>query len=283
MSLVVCILDHADVSRLWAQSQMLDVVQTSFESKEVDTLHVLRVAATSIFLTTGDDVYNFFASHNDALVRTHINFIMERAYMRAQLCLSIPAVSNPHISALMYEAGCFAGFEARRSRNGLNMRGGGPFEAISSIFSLLTLTIQVATQLYLLLRTLTSAAGNQLNGSSIALIALSLLPSVLRLGGSFFFAQMRNDRRRLRGNKDRSEERELRQISHTGEYKQEVVLFGLADWVLDKWTALKQRQLKEQEQARENMGMVRLGLGMSQQAVETAFYVSQISPVNDRC
>lgn len=55
--------------RLWAQSRMLDVVQQSFESRDVDRIEVLRVAGLSLLLQASDDIYNFFSKHNDELIR----------------------------------------------------------------------------------------------------------------------------------------------------------------------------------------------------------------------
>lgn len=45
------------------------MVQTSFESNLVDTHEVLRVAAMSMLLTAGDDIFNFISSDNDTFVR----------------------------------------------------------------------------------------------------------------------------------------------------------------------------------------------------------------------
>ncbi len=48
---------------------MLDVVQQSFEEKDIDRVEVLRVAAMSLLFTASDDIYNFFSRHNDELIR----------------------------------------------------------------------------------------------------------------------------------------------------------------------------------------------------------------------
>ena len=60
---------YTDECRLWAQSRMLDVVQQSFEDRDIDRTEVLRVAALSMLLTASDDIYKFFAAHDDDVMR----------------------------------------------------------------------------------------------------------------------------------------------------------------------------------------------------------------------
>jgi hypothetical protein len=44
--------------------------------------------------------------------------------------------------------------------------------------------------------------------------------------------------------------------------------------VLGKWEDLKMEQIRMQQEQKASMGTVELGLGLSQEAVQTAFYVS---------
>ncbi len=180
-------------------------------------------------------------------------------------------MSSPYLSALMYDAGVFAGFQPRTDRYGQAASSGGPFQTLSSTFNLITITVEVITQIYLLLRTLVSAGTKQLNSSSIILISLSLAPSVFRLIRSWTFSEWNKFKRRSAWRKARMEEREIKNMGRKGDYKQEVVLFGLKDWVLEKWDVLKLAQMKEE--AKERVGVFELGLGLGQQGVETAFYV----------
>jgi hypothetical protein len=200
---------------------------------------------------------------------------MEKAYLRAQLSLSIPSMSSPYISALIYEAGVFAGFESRRDRYNRMSRSGGPFQTFQAVSSLLSIVVEVITQLYLLLGTISSNY-TVLNTSTVILIVLSLAPTGLRLAASWFAESMRN---RKNGStkdwrKQRRDEMDIRDMGRKGEYKQEVVLFGLKDWVLGKWDDVKIAQMKEQENATETVGYVELWLGLGQHSIETAFYVS---------
>lgn len=204
-----------------------------------------------------------------------INYIMEKAYLQAQLSLSIPSMSSPYLSALMYEAGVFAGFENPTDRYGRMSHSGGPFQALQSTFALITITVEVITQIALLLRTLASAGTKELNSSSIILISLSLAPSAIRLVGIWSLTTATKGSKRDAWRKAREQEREIKDMGRKGNYKQEVVLFGLKDWVLDKWDGLKLAQIKEQEETKAQATGVELTLGLGQQGVETMFYVSR--------
>jgi hypothetical protein len=200
---------------------------------------------------------------------------MEKAFLHAQLSLSIPSMSSTYISALMYEAGVFAGFEYRNTRSNMKTRSGGPFETLQSTFSLITIIVEVITQIYLLLSTISSSSTTW-NASSFILLSLSLAPTILRLAGSWMIGAGRNSRGRGGGRSwrlKRQEEWDIRRLGKQGEYKQEMVLFGLKNWVMGKWEGVKLEQMREQEDAKQNVGYIELGLGLGQHSIETAFYV----------
>ena len=171
----------------------------------------------------------------------------------------------------MYEAGCFAGFEIRQNRYGQHTHSGGPFGTMASAFGLLTLTVEITTKIFLILRTITSSSTSGImSPSSLFLILLSVIPSIL----PFLRRPGQGVKRRQAWRKNRREEGELKEMARRGEYKQELVLFGLADWLLDRWDAVTRIRIREQEEAREQMGLTSLGLGLSGHGIETIFYVS---------
>ena len=199
---------------------------------------------------------------------------MERSYLDAQLALSIPSMSSPYVSAVMYEAGVFAGFEPRTDRYGMSIMTSGPFGTMNCLFSLVTHIVEIFTQIFLVLRTLSSASKDEFSSSTLILISLALAPSVFRLGGSWLFGRGRGPKRLRAGWHTRRQEMNVKDMVRKGGYKQEVVLFGLRDWVLAKWDDVKLQQIKEQENSRERRGLVELGLGLGQESVKTMFYVS---------
>ena len=57
------------ISRLWASSRLLDIVQKSFGEGGCPPAEVFRVAGISIFVTASDDIYGWLSRQNDALIR----------------------------------------------------------------------------------------------------------------------------------------------------------------------------------------------------------------------
>lgn len=198
---------------------------------------------------------------------------MSRTYLQAQLSLSLPSMSNTFLSALMFEGGIFAGFEHRTDRNGMSYMSGGPFNTLKSTFNLLTIVTEVITQVSLLLRTLFRGS-TSLNSSSILLILLALAPSAFRLVGSIAFRRHSNKDHRVGWLKRRQAEQEVKDLGRKRDYKQEIVLFGLKDWVLGKWDEVARMQAGEIDLNRGRNGFVELCLGLGQHSVQTAFYVS---------
>lgn len=177
----------------------------------------------------------------------------------------------------MFEAGMFAGYEARsvRTPSGFYRSGGfgGPFDALSSTFSLLTNLSGVISQLYLLYAALSGGKLGRLGWSSALLIALSLGPS---LSQAFAGIVRPSGSKQARASRisSRQKEQDVKAMGKNGEFKQEVLLFGLKDWVLAKWDRM--RVDKESERINEQRGFegFEFGLGMVQEGAQTSFYVS---------
>lgn len=183
--------------------------------------------------------------------------------------MSIPSLSTPYVSALMTEGGIFAGFE--RSPDGVQV--GGPFDTISSIFNLLTSAISIFSQIWLMIKALSNGGGANIGWSSVILITLSLAPSFIRTISPLL---RRRDFTRHRWD-DIIRHRTARNIKTMGgnnSYKQEIMLFGLKDWVLERWDRAK-REIEDDKVLRQrDSAPYDLGLGMFEESVRTSFYVS---------
>ncbi|GHJ87892.1 hypothetical protein NliqN6_4294 [Naganishia liquefaciens] len=204
--------------KIWAAAALLDLVQESFvdasAQKPIDERKVIRLALMSLFASAGTTIFNFVSSTNDILVRQYLTHHVESLYMAAQLSLDIPTLSDPFVGALMYEAGCFAGFESRNMRPGAgrgpmsNMMGGrrrsrpSPFMTLSTFFSTLTTSAEVFSAASLLAKTLRQAIhdnplilkpkntgrpfpSNLLPSESLLLILFAFLPAALSILGTF--------------------------------------------------------------------------------------------------
>ncbi|KAJ9121512.1 hypothetical protein QFC22_002130 [Naganishia vaughanmartiniae] len=323
--------------KIWAASALLDLVQESFVTaaqqtkEEVDRGHVLRLAVISVLASAGNTVFNFLSSTNDTLVRQYLTHHVESLYLSAQLSLDIPTLSDPFVGALMYEAGCFAGFEPRQMRAGGGgpmgkMMGGGgrrrsrpsPFTTLSTFFSTLTTSVEVFSAAGLLVKTLGQAvrddpgiwksrgAGkpfpwNLMPSESLLLILCAFLPAMLSIAGTFFTLSLpaasggagkisrkgkwkpKKPSSTAAGKSTTSpasvtwqetlrELQEVRDLGRNGAYKQEVVLFGLKDWVLGKWEGLRELQMQEELRSMSQAGVWVLGFGVAEEMVQTGFF-----------
>jgi len=307
--------------KIFASSALLNEVQASFldsREKDVDQAKIIKMAGLWFAISAGNLILDFLTTSNNVIVKHHVNHEVEKLYMSSQLSLDIPTLSDPTISALIYEAGCFAGFESRASRPGMggSMSGvtrnrGGPFATLSQFLSSMTISVEVITASGLLYRTLSTAIGEiqgsdehrdpvslffGLSTNSVLLLVLCFLPSVLSLCGTLFSLSSPLQVRRLvpgklRGNPGISEsESQARmdtnsQVQHVkvlgknGAYKQEVILFGLKEWILTKWEGLVQLQMETEMAHRSRLGWMLVSFRVSEEAVQTAFLVSMVDRV----
>jgi hypothetical protein len=304
--------------KIWAASQLLDQVQESFSAAgkdiQVDQAKVIRMAVVSLVASASNTLFDFVSQTNDTIIRQYLNHHVERLFLSSQLSLDIPTLSDPIVNALMYEAGCFAGFERREQRPGAMFRPGGkgPFQTLQGFFGTLTCSVEVISQAGLLIRTLSLATQNvELNGNhsgrlgssfpfnyipvpdqSFLLIFLSFLPSLFSVFStlsSLTFSSpsgtaigppsgktKRNAVTKRTWQTARREEAFIKDLGRNGSYKQEVVLFGLGGWVLEKWDELRQAQIRDGLDRRFGIGYWQLGWGVGEEAVQTLFYVSRM-------
>jgi hypothetical protein len=206
-----------------------------------------------------------------------INHSMERAYLSAQMSLSIPAISTPYVSALMYEAEVFIGSKPHTTRDGeTRCDVGGPFQTICYFISAVTCGIELVTQLALLLNALLGSGSESWGLGRVLLVFFSLGPTMLRLGGNWMVGSPRRWRSRgthLAMRQWHQLERTLREMGTNGNYKQENVLFGLKEWVLTQWDAVRQATLQEENRVTDTNRVKGLGLSLSKSSMETMFYV----------
>lgn len=276
---------------------------------------IIRLAGLSLVISAGNSILDFISTSNNVIVKHHVDHEVEKLYMSSQLSLDIPTLSDPTISALIYEAGCFAGFESRSSRPGMGntltdrvRSRGGPFVTLSGLLSSVTISVEVITASALLFRTLSSTI-EQMQASamdrdaaslvfgiltkSAILLVLCFLPSVLSLSSTLFslsvpIKSVRPRPGKLKGNPGISESesqarrdtnfaiQHVKVLGKNGAYKQEVVLFGLKDWILEKWEELVQLQMETEMAHRSRLGWMLVSFRVSEEAVQTAFLVSEI-------
>jgi hypothetical protein len=193
------------------------------------------------------------------------------------MSLSIPALSTPYVSALMYEAEVFVSTKHFTTRNGDTWNDANtPFDAIEHFIRAMVCTIELVTQLTLLVNALLGSESKAWGFGRIVMLLFSLGPTILRLGGDWFVKRGR----RRRSKRDYAALRRLghvqdtlREMGTSGDYKQETVLFGIKDWVLMKWDEVRQAKMQEEQRYLEGRRVKDLGLSLSKTSMETLFYV----------
>lgn len=273
---------------------MMDMVQKSLEAGAVDRGEVVRVAFVAMVCAVGNDALRYALKENDALVRVshpytaiglqltdqmHVDDVLERAYLAAQFSLPISATSSPYFSALMHDAGIFAGYTRRphpRSKGEYDWDfPRSPYGCLHAALDLFTDFLRVLSQICLMYRTVSSGGPRGDGGTGLILIALSLAPTVVRV-----IINLVRDRTpyfvyRLSYH---LAETSIREMADRGESKQEAVLYGLKDWALARWDDVRSKAGAEETERRKDDKDHKFGLKMMDQGVQTCFYVRLPSP-----
>lgn len=174
----------------------------------------------------------------------------------------------------MHEAGIFAAFDTGPSKRNDSPRYSGPFDALIIFFLLITDLSGTMSQLYLIFRTLSGGSIGSLGLSSLLLITLSITPALLKafisLTGK---AEAYTESHRLFLMRCWKEEESMKDMGSKGEFRQEIILFGLRQWVLDKWEKAKLASSTSTSTVQKGHRSFSLGLGVVEEGVQTTFYV----------
>lgn len=167
---------------------------------------------------------------------------IEAGYLHAQLSLTIRDMNNDLEKDLLYEAGILAGFNriVRLASSGLPSLVGGrtlqPQTAMSTIGKVIRDAIDVTSQLALVVSRF-RRGGNAFSLENALIASLSLYP--------FVFSRLERAVNRSRSRKIMMQPFDEDRFTHLDktavrdftkpEMKQELVLFGLKDWVMKRW------------------------------------------------
>ncbi|KAG9025527.1 hypothetical protein FRB95_010076 [Tulasnella sp. JGI-2019a] len=171
---------------------------------------------------------------------------VEYLYLRAQLSLDIPALSDSRTSALAFEAGAFAGFERRVAIQGYEHMSGASSQ-ITDFAGVLTTVITLFSGGALLFGTIWQKSGGTINMRSIIFMIAMFAPSFL----GFIQPRGRAPAWLLRWSK-----RDIQAMGTNGQYKQEILLFGLADWVMEKWRVAVDQQRDQMTTTRDTSFLI---------------------------
>lgn len=194
--------------------------------------------------------------------------------MAASMDLATETTPNHIQRAVVDEAGLFSGDKLFDSNNP-----GGAWELILGIGSTVTSAISFASQSALLIRTLMrGAGGNGLNDvvtwGNCLLITLSLSSGLLSSISNRLYTMLdrRRDAKQQGILQSTLEERALSGMLKDDSSRNELVLFGLKDWTLERWDARHRRSTIQLEyQAAEYLQAMQF---LFQTSIQNLFYVS---------
>lgn len=157
---------------------------------------------------------------------------MERTYIGIRLDETIPQLTDPIHTALMFEGGVFAGLEYSWSAGG----GGGPMSWVRGLGRLLSGVIAVGSESYLMYRTVKSSNSY----GTLVVMGMALIPTILGFFPNIFNVQPHDswdDPKYVKSIRTRDA---MNEVVLEVDYKQELILFGFKDWVMEQWDSARQ-------------------------------------------
>jgi len=173
---------------------------------------------------------------------------------------------------LMREGAVFIGQRAYQNRSGGSTYPGAPFAHIEQLLDAVHGITRIISLSAILLRAIFASARGP---SRWIFIALCIGPTALRVAGGLFFnlTYRRTYRTHLARGKWLAQEHWLKELGKDGVYKQENVLFGLRDWVLDRLDGVRKDMRESAIKHMERNQAANLYLGIGQNSIEAVFYV----------
>ncbi|KAG8966529.1 hypothetical protein FRC03_011759 [Tulasnella sp. 419] len=244
--------------RSYSQAMLLDEVQAVVTSRTLSK-RLFTLFALEICRMLGESIFDHYATQNESTVQKSARFKVEYLQLQTRLRLDIPTLSDPMVQDLLQESEAFA-----RSFHG-GMGGLGllsPFDLVKTVTSI---SSEVLSQGYVLWTLLAQDAASTSTGSSdwlklmrspghLLIIGTAIFPTLLSI-----LSVVHRHIRRGRGANDEddssswpyplftpeqseaSETHErMRRLAYDDAFKAEVLLFGLADWILKRWVETRE-------------------------------------------
>ncbi|KAG9042468.1 hypothetical protein FS837_010826 [Tulasnella sp. UAMH 9824] len=244
-------------------ANLLDCVQDTLASNgPIDKHRIVKLALTNLFAAQAERILDALLYYNNQNVRYNIDEKIEYLYLKSQLTLDIPTLSDDRVAPLLTEAGAFAGFESFTSSNGQYAKS--PSRQMVALTDMLRDIVALVSRSSVVIHTvLGTTKQGKFSFSTILFLFMSFLPSLLGFltvvnhhWGRFFLPPMTK--------------REIHELGRNGQYKQEILLFGLADWVMEKWRQANDLTRQERDMARDDLW--KTCVSMARDSVESVCY-----------
>ncbi|KIO28294.1 hypothetical protein M407DRAFT_22503 [Tulasnella calospora MUT 4182] len=244
-------------------ANLLDCVQDTLASNgPIDKHRIIKLALINLFAAQAERILDALLYYNNQNVRYNIDEKIEYLYLKSQLTLDIPTLSDDRVAPLLTEAGAFAGFESFTSSNGQYAKS--PSRQMVALTDMLRDIVALVSRSSVVIHTIlgTTKQGT-FSLSTVLFLFMSFLPSLLGFltvvnhhWSRFFLPPMTK--------------REIHELGRNGQYKQEILLFGLGDWVMDKWRQANDLTREERDMARDDLW--KTGVNMARDSVESVCY-----------
>lgn len=183
-------------------------------------------------------------------------------------------MTDKPLADLSAEAGAFAG----RAFPGVETHITSPGHRFTDMIKIVGNAIGSGARILLLGRTLRKAMFGEAWYKRLLLVGLSITPALVRQFAAWYW----RDDTSIDWNEDTEtgkvkEDREIEDMAIAGKHRQEVILFGLHDWVLAKWTTLQHATMRSAYESARQTEWESMINTSSERAAQLAFDVSQLA------
>jgi hypothetical protein len=260
--LVVALAPAAKVSTM---ASLMNLVQETLSSTSpVSPYLVAWHAVLTLAAYSAGQILPTLARHDSGEMKRSLDQVIQIDYIRRKLSLDIPVSVDPIISALARESAVFAGFEYME----FDLPGGdndgfysdGPFSLLrDTFFAVLISLIEFASTATLLSIICLDIIQNPVLGfwTSLAwitvVLVLAFLPIVLGSLVSALISVSLGTPRIRSSDHDHGfwmRREGIKSLIQDTTNREEIVLFGLAEWIASKWSAVNHLQKRREDDSR---------------------------------
>ncbi|KAH8118536.1 P-loop containing nucleoside triphosphate hydrolase protein [Phellopilus nigrolimitatus] len=224
-----------------------------------------------------ESLFDTVANHNENIVHSSMRFLMEHRQLEQRLRLDLPTLADPTIRDLLHESDLFV-----RSFTGFGFGFGlfSPLDLVRVLSSVAELASQIVV-LYSASRLSSSSLFPNFSSDPsdpsekspvphLPFLGALLLPSILSVLASCLprlpFSSPANGENPALYTASEAREAEraerMRSMAHGEPFRAEVVLFGLAPWILGSWSSARRRILGLESQQNSLSSGLGFGTGL---------------------
>ncbi|KZT12787.1 P-loop containing nucleoside triphosphate hydrolase protein [Laetiporus sulphureus 93-53] len=224
----------------YSQASIINEFQSFMTSGEYTLSHLLSSILFELIRIGFETVLDSFATANEELVQSSIQFLLEHKQIETRLRLDVPTLADPVVRDLLQESDFFVRSFGSMSSFGLF--------SMFDITRILTLISELVSHLFIL-SSLTRS--NMSDAVLITCVLASAVPSLfpwLATGRTMF--EDLDDPHELRL---LAKQEKMRALAYSDALRQEVVFFGLGSWILRGWAQARMALLKaERSQSKQS-------------------------------